>query len=87
MAEIYDCSSLSLHVVVDLNFTLDHYSVDEGLDEVIVCLQLSNVLAPTQTDIWADLQTRDGTALGQNFDLNKQGKLLKCAHPEIRTPL
>lgn len=41
--------------------------VTEGQEPMMVCLQLRNVDEPTQAQIWADIVSEDGTAIGDSI--------------------
>jgi hypothetical protein len=55
---------LSPPAAVTLGFTDEELFVDEGQGTVSVQLSLSDVSAPTETQIWANIVSGDSSALG-----------------------
>lgn len=51
--------------VVYLSFNDSQIYVDESEGVVNVCLELRNVSEPTQAQIWADIVSNNGSAIGE----------------------
>ena len=45
-----------------MSFTEDQYMVEEDAGYAMVCLELSNVTEPTQSQIWVNVSSADGDA-------------------------
>ena len=58
----------SCPVVPLLSFSQDQYSVDEGDGQVTVCVILSDLLEPTESNITATLSTSPFSAAGKNLE-------------------
>ena len=50
---------------VSIGFEESEIDVSESETAVPFCLELSNVLEPTQAEIWADVSTAEGSAMGE----------------------
>lgn len=48
-----------------LDFADSQINLDEDGGAVSVCLVLGNVSEPTQSGIWADIESRDSSAMGK----------------------
>ena len=55
--------------MVLISFNQSVYSVAEGAGAVSLCVELSNVLEPTQRDVFAVVSTMSDTAVGKWYSM------------------